>query len=333
MTKLLRASAFLSVLCTPALGVAGLAEDVEAVAVVDVLDLSDELVDSMGLLDYDGPVLLAWLPPVEDGVTEFWMRMDFDPDGDSPFAIPELDVVAWGDGLVPVVLNDRRDEDALRAAIDLSGAQVRAVIDTHFVDPRMLEALGSDGADALVSVTKDVDADTVSTARLPDVRFLAPEAARAAVLDAAVVGFEADDYRGSLCDGADLDECEVARDLESNTWIDWVVGPLTDEGAGRGGDEVDEEEVEEDEAPDTDTDDTESTDDPADPETADPEGEAADDGDDAPAGSTATDPPETADPAAPETTDPAPAGLDTASSSDLPAPGDPEAPKPPGYFS
>ncbi|MCP4868055.1 MAG: hypothetical protein GY898_04990 [Proteobacteria bacterium] len=229
-TSLWRASAFLTVLCTPAVGMASIADDVEAVAVVDALDLPNALIDSMNLWDYDGPVIVAHVAGLDDGVTDYWLRFDHDLRGDSVLSgVPELAVLDRGYDRVPALVTDRRDRDLLMRAIGLDSDDVRGIVDPQFVHPDMLEALDSEDTAALVSVAKDVDRDTVSIARVPGVQFLVPELVRVAALDSIAHAYDSEDYLGLACDGSRTDSCEIASNLESDSWIEWVVGPVVED--------------------------------------------------------------------------------------------------------
>ncbi len=248
-----RLGALAALTLIPAIALAGSSE-VDFVAVVDVLDLDNQLVEDAGLLDYDGPVVVAHTAPNEDGVLDYWLRFDHVAEAGAPLAgVAELSILDERYDEMPAILTDRLDAVAIVDSLagQLAAEDVRAIIDPMYVDERALEELNAWDADSLVAVGKDFEHAVRSSSGLA---FAPPNRTTAASLEASVAPFYADDYRGLLCEGAILDTCAIATRFAGGLWIDWVVGPAGGDGSGSNADAGDdvETEVEETEADDAD---------------------------------------------------------------------------------
>jgi hypothetical protein len=219
-------------LCVPALASAD-ETTYDFIAVVDGLALDANMAEAVRLDSYDGPVVLA--SAASAGNYDSWVRYDANLTHPGPLAdFPVLGLLAdeWSRDL-PVVITDRMTAEEIVASVngELPAEGLRAVVETAFLAPEVLEALPSNVAQADVIVSVDLDA--AEKAELPTidtdyekVLILDPADVDAAAWDAVLPATDENSSMGLLC-GNEWNEalsCVIAETTDGNPWVLWTAG-------------------------------------------------------------------------------------------------------------
>ncbi len=205
--------------------------EIDFVAVVDVLGLDVELVEDLGLQDWDGPVVLATTANAE--LTDFYIRYDAVPGDLGPLAV--FDALSWLDPAwtsagLPVVLTDAVDPAAVHALL-VKDAPVAAVVETAFLSPELLGSMPVEvmRADAVISVFGGEPSEApLVGAKL---QLVDPAAVGAGLVDAVTPVPTSDPSVGLLCLGPMTSDfvCIVADSPvpeQSEHWVLWTDGGL-----------------------------------------------------------------------------------------------------------
>ena len=234
MSRTLSCIALIAALLAPTLAVAGSEQEeqeeprgaaIDFVAVVDVLGLDLDLVEALGLDEWDGPVVLA-RTLAGQGLADFYIRYDADPQDLGPLeAFEALGWLApeWTAQSLPVVLTDSLDVAGLDALVDEDG-DFASVVETAFVHEDLLQYLPEtvSQADAVLVVVDGEQTDLpLAHERLPVV---APDAVDAGLLDTITPTPGASHSAGLLCLGPMTSDyvCIVADSPVAEQYAHWI---------------------------------------------------------------------------------------------------------------
>lgn len=235
MTRLLTALALAASL--PGLAFAGEDENsrleagIEMIAVIDAWDLDASLAATLGLDEYDGPVVLVDV--AADSATEYYVRYDTLLADLGPLSA--FEELAWLDSdnaRVPVILSSYLDRElvAEQFIADVEPEAISGLMDTSMIDADVLQDLGSEftGSNIIATLAGPAAHDAEVDRTTLDDELVAAVSERwidGDLYELMMPDPSADALIGMLCETSTGSECVIAQRPDRPTWTMWLAGP------------------------------------------------------------------------------------------------------------